>query len=483
MESRHKTPSVMAKLMGLDKEPPQNPVREKQRVLSDKYLQKVASIGFRKKRSSHQHNSLRMSIEEKEEFGEVVKVVKTIQRDENHKMSTRNGKENPGLLETKIAGAKQELSDAKTLIEPISAFNIETSVKSGTIMEQGNLQLPQKISTGMQRNVHGETKLYEMSRFPKSQPESKDGPFPSRIIVLKPHDGKGESSLKYFSLPTCENYHLGNGLLKDFSCHKNSILYSGMKERKKLADHMESTKQSPAAFIEVSEEVSNQTGDDTERVLDMDSRSSFRGNGTCGKSSEMLNPVSNDDPRSRTKNDILHKYWGSRQDGYLNSSLQESEKQDTNKKDCSKLMSLLFSSEKLKSLLSYSFNSNHNEENCISLHKLKNKFYGKGLSDQKPILPELSDTQLKQQTCSMKDEVKNNKLEHSNISKQNIASLNSSIHVQVADEKTEVVGRPCGSPKNQQSETTACILLQDNDSSSHTSYASIEQVFFLTQNY
>jgi len=53
MESKEAS-SVILNLMGLDKVPNQHPVRDKQKVLSKNYQQKVASIGFKKKRSSHQ---------------------------------------------------------------------------------------------------------------------------------------------------------------------------------------------------------------------------------------------------------------------------------------------------------------------------------------------------------------------------------------------------------------------------------------------
>ncbi|KAK4284102.1 hypothetical protein QN277_000975 [Acacia crassicarpa] len=389
MESRHITPSVMAKLMGLDKEPSQHPVREKQRVLSEEYLQKVASIGFRRKRLPHQHNSLRMSSDENEECEEAVRAFKTIKRDESHKLSTEN-----------------------------------RNVKQGRTSEKGNLEMLQEIDSDHQRGVNGETRLYEMLRSSRSQLESKSGCFPSRIVVLKPNDGKGESGLKCFSVPF-GNYPLVNGMLKDFSSRESSRSFPGIKMRK---------------------------------------------NETCCRSSEILKSVSNDDPRTDTKG-ILHRYCGLRKDTCLNSSLQESKKQHTNVKDCSTHTNHRSYPEKSKSLLSYSLSSNFKEESYVRLLKSKKKFFGDNLSEQKPKLPELSASQ----ECLIQDEAKDSRLEQNNISKQNIASHSSSIYGQVADEKTDAVGRPFGNPKIQPSETTACILLEDSDSSSHTSYGSIRQ--------
>lgn len=445
MESRHQTTSVMARLMGLDKEPPPHSIGEKQRVLSEKYLQKVATIGLRRKRPSHQHNSLTMNIEEKEEFWEVLERSKKTQKNENHKLTTENGMVSPGSLET------------------------------------GNLQLLQKISCGPPRDFDGETGFYEALWLPKSQLESRDGTFPSTSIVLKPNARKVESSLKCFSLPSsCENCHLGNGQLRDFSSPKIATIYPGMKERQKLAGHVESIKQNPRAFRKVSEEVS--TGDGTKRVLDRVSVSLFRGNETSGGNSEMIGPVRNDDPRTRTKNGILKKDWRLRQplNAYSNSSPHDSKKQNLNKEDCLKHLNLRSISEKSKSRL------------FISLDKLKKNFYENDLSDQNPLISKLSislpsltcgDNQNIQQKCLMKDEVKSNKLQQRAISEQNTASPNSTINGQVADEKSEVVKRPCGNPNSQLSESTSCILFGESDFSSHASYTSIQQVFGLIQNY
>ncbi|XP_028801479.1 uncharacterized protein LOC114756710 [Neltuma alba] len=482
MESRQKTPSVMAQLMGLDKEPSQLHVKEKQRVLSEKYLQKVASIGFRRKRLPHQNNSSRMSSDENEECGEVLRAFKSIKRDESHELSSENRKESLHLFEPRIIGLEQQLFKGETLIYPVGAFDIEKSVKhAGRTSENGNLQMLDEIDSDLQRNVNRETRLYEMLKFSRSQLESKGRIFPSRIVVLKPSDGKGESSLKCFSLPSSGYYPLVNGMLKKFSSHESSKSFPGIKKRKKLSDHVESIDQSPTAFSKISDEVSSQTGDASSRVIDMSSDSFFRKNETCLRSSEILKPVSYDDPRTETK-DIVHKYWGLSKDACLNSSLQESKKQNTNVKDFSIHTTHWSYPEKSKSLLSYSFNSNCKEESLVRLHKLKKKFFGVNLSEQKPKLPEMSpsqpsfsysDSQIIHQASIIKDEA--SRLIHDNISKENVASHNSSVYGQVADERTDAVGRPLGNPRIQVSETRACILLEDSDSSSHTSYASIQR--------
>jgi hypothetical protein len=132
MESKNETSSVILKLMGLDKVPSEHhPVRNRPRVLSEDYLQKVASIGLRKKRSSHQRRSFGTSTGENKESNNVFKVVKTVSSDANHNES--------------------------------------------------------------QIVVHGEAGLYEISRLSKSQLDPKDVTLDSRIVVSKVNRGNEEN--------------------------------------------------------------------------------------------------------------------------------------------------------------------------------------------------------------------------------------------------------------------------------------------------
>lgn len=66
MEPRPRTPSVIARLMGLDELPIHQPVQKKRRVLSEDYLRRVASIGGgRERRSSSACLSVRVGSEGK----------------------------------------------------------------------------------------------------------------------------------------------------------------------------------------------------------------------------------------------------------------------------------------------------------------------------------------------------------------------------------------------------------------------------------
>ena len=150
MEYKRETSSVILKLMGLDKVPSQHcPVRNRPKVLSEDYQQKVASIGVRKKRSSHQHRSFGTSSNKKERSNDVLKVVKIIRRDKNH---------NP-LKE--------------------------------------NLLHQQKTNNRLRIVVRGEDGLFETYRLSKSRFDGEDVTFNSRISVTKANPGKeGHGEIK-----------------------------------------------------------------------------------------------------------------------------------------------------------------------------------------------------------------------------------------------------------------------------------------------
>lgn len=104
-------------------------------MLSEDYLQKVASIGVRKKRSSHQHHSFGTSSDKKERSNDVLKVVKIIRRDKNHNPSKEN------------------------------------------LLHQ------QKTNNRLRIVVHGGDGLFETYRLSKSQFDGEDVTFNSRISV------------------------------------------------------------------------------------------------------------------------------------------------------------------------------------------------------------------------------------------------------------------------------------------------------------
>ncbi|RDX62417.1 hypothetical protein CR513_59259, partial [Mucuna pruriens] len=480
MESKQQSQSVILKLMGLDKVPTQHPVRDKPKVLSENYLQKVASIGVRKKRSSHQHHSFGMNTNEEEESEDVLKVVKALRRGKHHNPSKGNGKENPS---------------------------------------------------------------------------------------------------------SCKSSHLADELLQEILYPKSVKVYPEMRERKKISYHMNFGKQHSRSFSKISEEISMQSENVANRVLDTASSSFCRGNeafandmlkpasnisvneiqcnspffcsdgsyvgsearnktleqrdvteklrehGQCGQDcthnqlpmiSEHGNGARNLTRRSGYSNDkikrnirckvgvnysfarrvprppcaasviadtcgtmnhdiLFQRFWGLRKNESANWSSWKSKNQNINRKECLEDVNLSPSQEKFPSFSSY-FNNNQTEANCIG-HMSEKRCYEKNLSDKITMPPQLPssspspallDSQILQERCLM-NEVKNKTYKDTNMSKQNVVSPYLSVEFLESDEMTEVVGKSHNDPTKHQSKSTVFILSQEIDSLSHTSYASKQQ--------
>ncbi|XP_015962441.1 uncharacterized protein LOC107486420 [Arachis duranensis] len=361
MESTHQPPSVILKLMGLDKVSPREPVRDKPKVLSEDYLQKVASIGVRKKRPSHQHCSLGTGTDEEMEEPEgISRVVKTIRRDKHHNPSREIGKENPYFLGTKAKCSPQQLL--------MDASNVN----------QGKLS---------QKDVHehGEAGLYELLRLPKSQLDMKGDTFNS--ATSKANSRKEGNGVLFPS--SCKNSRLANGMLQEVFYPKTMRVYPEMRETRKISRDDDFGKQSSRSFCKISENVSVQAGNATKRVLgtvpgngttNMNKQSRFgnvniKTNLRCkvdGKHSRVRkvdlcgSSLIADNHRSITEDNLFEKYWGLRKSS-KNSPPQKSRNQSINHNDYSETMDLRSSSEKSQSSSSFSDN-NHIKENYAGLH-------------------------------------------------------------------------------------------------------------------
>ncbi|KAK9282680.1 hypothetical protein L1049_010900 [Liquidambar formosana] len=115
MERRQGTPSVIARLMGLDTLPPQQPIHKQQRVLSENYLRRTASIGVLEKRSSHEGRSFRMNVEEQQEFKDVFEVPDTPMLDNHQNLSVQKEKAKLSSNEAEIAFVRQKYMGVKSL--------------------------------------------------------------------------------------------------------------------------------------------------------------------------------------------------------------------------------------------------------------------------------------------------------------------------------------------------------------------------------
>jgi hypothetical protein len=351
MESREQMPSVIARLMGIDELPPQQPVPKKQRVLSDYYLQRVASIGVREKRSSHERPSFRMSIEEQKELSYIFRVLDKLNRYKHHNLSVEDGRLSSSSSDEKMAFIRQNFLDSKCISgdrklqnqkelqdamditdwkaskpkyfqEPDSSFtkhsqdwkgvppdpqsghvtvsmssctsyssNIDKPRNLGRTTVPGNFKLLQKPENGLVGNSYREIGLDNICEFSRSRLESNSDHPPTKIFILKPNHGKAENDARCFSSPSSyEGSFLGDRKSKDVPAPQNRKLHIEVKERKNLAYDIEPTRQWPGVSSEISGEVTKRTRHGTIGIPKKLPRSGLRVDGTFVEESEMMMP-------------------------------------------------------------------------------------------------------------------------------------------------------------------------------------------------
>ncbi|XP_009343058.1 uncharacterized protein LOC103935011 [Pyrus x bretschneideri] len=109
-EPRRRSPSVIAKLMGLDGLPPQQPADRQSKGISENYLQKTRSVE-KEHRSSmfHDRHSSRKNSRVQQEFKDVFEVY------EPSRSYSSRGSANPKLSDAEMAFVRQKFMDAKRL--------------------------------------------------------------------------------------------------------------------------------------------------------------------------------------------------------------------------------------------------------------------------------------------------------------------------------------------------------------------------------
>ncbi|KAL6011225.1 hypothetical protein ACLOJK_001670 [Asimina triloba] len=117
MESRRRSPSVIAKLMGLEPLPSQPPIHKEQRKFSENYYQKIKSIGVQEKYISHEDRSSRKSGKEQQEFKDVfeVKEPSVVEKAKCTTRTAEKGITSSTLSEVNMAFIRQKFMDAKRL--------------------------------------------------------------------------------------------------------------------------------------------------------------------------------------------------------------------------------------------------------------------------------------------------------------------------------------------------------------------------------
>lgn len=467
MESKE-APSVILNLMGLDKVPNQHPVRDKQKVLSENYQQKVASIGVRKKRSSHQG----MNTSEKDKSEDGVEVFKALRRSKHHNPSKRNGKENPSSSKNShlADGLLQEIfypESMKVFPEKEDKRKISHHMDFGKPSSRSFSKISEEISMQSGNVVNGALHTASTTFFRGNEAFAND--------MLNPASNISVNEIQFNSPIFCSDGSYIGSQARRKTLEKKYVTEKVHEPRPFGGDCTHN--QLPMIWEKGNgaRNLTHQRGYGNVRTKSGDNYSFARRvpRPLCSAS------VVADNCGTVNQDILFHRYWGLRKNASSNWSSWKN--QNNYHKECLEDVNLSSVGEKFLSFYSY-FNIDHTEENCIS-HKSEKRFYENDLSDKITMPPQLPsssssptfiDGQILQERSVMNDEVKNRKYEDSNLCKQNVVSLDSSVEFLVSDATAEVVDWT-HSPTEHQSKSTAFTLSQEIDCLNQTSYASKQQ--------
>lgn len=317
MESRQCTPSVIARLMGLDELSPHQPVHKKQKVLSENYLRRVNSVVERGKRSSHERHSFRLIAEEKKEIKDTLRG--KLKREEQCNLPVEKSKFSLSLSAPKEVGDARGVLDSKIdlfmkyLQEPDSLITdhfcnlhgtpyhlqsghltvLKSSNTSDTGMtdicnisgretNQGSAKLLRELETGSVTYTCGEHVPGNGYKFLESRKESNT--LPTKIVVLKPKLGKKENAARCFpSCSSCRDCHSISKKHKEFPSPEKENLYVEEKKRKNVTEDVEPVR----LRFGISGKISGQTEQGKNNLFMKVSKSGSRDNDTFAKESEL----------------------------------------------------------------------------------------------------------------------------------------------------------------------------------------------------
>ncbi|CAN6568718.1 unnamed protein product [Malus baccata var. baccata] len=212
------TPSVMEKLMGLNGLPPQAPVQNQKRMLSENYLRRVASIGARE--SCH---SFRLRVPEIMDYkGDHVAACL--------------------LRGSSLISEHQHNLQVSPSTCTSGSGNVDICRKSRRRYELPNATLLETFENGIVTESLGEVGLLNLDDFSRSQLGSnKEGCILSgRFVVLKPQHGKAENSARCFpSFSSLDVSHSSDRKCTEFSSPSSVKIHVEVKEGKNLAFDME----------------------------------------------------------------------------------------------------------------------------------------------------------------------------------------------------------------------------------------------------
>ncbi|KAI3865772.1 hypothetical protein MKX03_025518 [Papaver bracteatum] len=115
MDSRRRSPSVIARLMGLDVPPPEQPTHKQEKKFSESYQRRTAAIGFVEKNSSQDARSFRTNNRETQEFKDVYEVFETSQAVKHGNSAGPKETTSSMVSEAKMEYIRQKFMDVKRL--------------------------------------------------------------------------------------------------------------------------------------------------------------------------------------------------------------------------------------------------------------------------------------------------------------------------------------------------------------------------------
>ncbi|KAF9597999.1 hypothetical protein IFM89_023571, partial [Coptis chinensis] len=314
MESRRRPPSVIARLMGLDVLPPQQPVKKQQKKFSDDYVKRNASIGYPSKRSSSYYDGRsyrKCDDEEQQEFKDVYEVQQTPVSDlliptercsESKKMEFVRQKfmDVKRLSTDERLRQSKEFNDAldvldsnkdlllKFLQEPDSLFTKHLRdlhddpppTHSGHITVLQSSGAHGKLSRKPDRNTgennaansfhkheqsvasHSHRKnVYIPSKVSKPRVHESDATchLPTRIVVLKPNLRRVQNTVRLVSSPSSlEEYISGHKKTKEFGSSRNLESFEEVRCRRDSSLELEHVTHTTRKSREIAKEITRQ---------------------------------------------------------------------------------------------------------------------------------------------------------------------------------------------------------------------------------
>ncbi|KAF8397556.1 hypothetical protein HHK36_016475 [Tetracentron sinense] len=335
MESLRRPPSVIARLMGFDGMPPQQPVHKHQKRFSENYLQRTASIGLQGNSSCYVSHSFGKNVREQQEFKDVFE-------DLEASKAERQGTTNSKLTEAEVAFIRQKFMDAKRLstdeklqhskefhdalevldsnkdlllkflqepdslftkhihdmqgVPPHSGLGHKSVLKSSNNPKCENIDIWWKSErktermdvtdsllkhdNGIVSHSHSKHGIHNSHKNSKSGLGGKDEIclLPTRIVVLKPNLGKAQNAARSVSSPSSsEGFQSGHRKHKEITSSQNRVLFAEVRERKTSSNNVELLRHRSRGSREIANEITRNMRHNVSSGFVKVSRSGIRG--------------------------------------------------------------------------------------------------------------------------------------------------------------------------------------------------------------